>query len=56
MLNSAYLQFCGNHAYLAVLRSCQNRTDWEMGPYIHSLDRSYSYFAISGMDKGLHMW
>lgn len=36
--------------------NCKNRTDWEMGPYIHGLDRSYSYFAISGMDKGLHMW
>jgi hypothetical protein len=27
-----------------------------MGPYIHSLDRTFKYFMVTGMDKGLHMW
>ena len=33
-----------------------NSVDWQMGPYIHSLDRSFKYFIVTGMDKGLHMW
>ena len=33
-----------------------NSVDWQMGPYIHSLDRRFKYFIVTGMDKGLHMW
>ena len=33
-----------------------NSVDWQMGPYIHSLDRRFKYFVVTGMDKGLHMW
>ena len=35
---------------------CAPGDDWQMGPYIHGLDRTFQYFMVTGMDKGLHMW